>query len=164
MVGSSSLSAETVLPCLLDRLCDDDPENAQAFEGPESFTLARYRQSVMRDLGHLLNSTTHPNAESLEEFPEVFNSVLNFGPPDLTGKNIDAMSKAELENSIRETILKFEPRIFPESLVVSLLPEVKQGTPNVVEFEISALLWSNPMPERFLIKSQIDLDTGLCEF
>lgn len=157
-----AFSAEAVLPCLLDRLCDENPEQTAGREPQSSFTLGRYRQSVVRDLGWLLNSAAHPADDILADYPEAAASVINFGTPDLTGLTISSASNVDLENSLRVAIRRFEPRILPNSLEVNLLPPPKNAPPNQVNFEIRALLWGNPMPERFLLKTHIDLETGEC--
>jgi type VI secretion system protein ImpF len=36
------------------------------------------------------------------------------------------------------------------------------AAPNTVSFEISGDLWAAPLPERFFIKTDIDLETGKC--
>ncbi|MCS7009320.1 MAG: type VI secretion system baseplate subunit TssE [Chthoniobacterales bacterium] len=148
---------------MLDRLCDENPDKLSSSDNIEAFTQARYKQSVLRDLDFLLNSTSHISPLEVTEFSEVANSVLCYGPPDLTGRNIGSLIKSELEIALRETILKFEPRVIPTSLEVKLIPDVQPGKPNIVQFEIQGYLWSNPMPERFMVKTYVDLDTGQFE-
>jgi type VI secretion system protein ImpF len=33
---------------------------------------------------------------------------------------------------------------------------------NVIDFEIRGELWANPVPEQLFVKTNIDIETGLC--
>ncbi|CAB3774907.1 hypothetical protein LMG29542_08289 [Paraburkholderia humisilvae] len=49
--------------------------------------------------------------ESRIEYPEVDNSVLNFGIPDLTGAALSGIDAGVPQNRIRAVLLNFEPRL-----------------------------------------------------
>jgi type VI secretion system protein ImpF len=160
---SKTPQSEKVQPCLLDRLVDDNPETI--VETGRGISISRYRQAVLRDLEWLLNSKSRIPSEGLDRFPETEKSVLNFGMPDLAGRVVDRESIAQIEKNIVETLLRFEPRLIPDSLHVRRIENVSQKSaaqPNIVSFEISGELWASPMHEPFHLKTEIDLDTGKC--
>lgn len=163
-MANSPLSAEAFLPCLLDRLADDEPEARKESHYRQTLTIAHFRKSVLRDLRDLLNAPSHIEADGWGDFPEVLSSVLNFGTPDLCGKSAASLNPTDLEAQIADSILKFEPRILRRSLSVKMIPAVTKATPNIIGFEIRGLMWANPVPEQFFVQTQLDLETGRCDF
>jgi type VI secretion system protein ImpF len=69
-----------------------------------------------------------------------------------------------LEATIREAIVRFEPRILPGTLTVRALDASSVlDTHNVIEFEIRGHLWSQPVPLEILLRTQLDLEAGQVE-
>ena len=148
-------------PALLDRLCDDEPEKLQETLEHSVVSKGRLKRTVLRDLVWLLNTTCHNTDNQLELYPEVRRSVINYGIPVLSGKNFSGVDWRELEHSIHEAILVFEPRILPDTLKVkALVPTDAMGHHNVLQFELRGELWSMPFPIELLIRSELDLETG----
>jgi type VI secretion system protein ImpF len=151
---------EKLQPCLLDRLTDDDPQNTQESRSQRVISLSRYKQGVLRDLQWLLNTSAHLPGEGggrwrLENFPEADQSVINFGTRQLSG--LFAPDMHELERHLTEALELFEPRIIPRT--VSIHASMDR---NVIDIEIRGELWANPLPEQLYVKTNIDLETGLC--
>ena len=48
------------LPCLLDRLRDDDPKNTEESRNQRVISAQRYKEAVLRDLRWLFNASAHP--------------------------------------------------------------------------------------------------------
>lgn len=165
-----SAPPERLQPCLLDRLIDEHPEvrdDEGRTAGGRGVSMPRYREGVLRDLRWLLNTKSHTEAEIINDFRWVARSVYNFGMPDPAGRMDSDETTEKLENELREAILRYEPRILPDSLQVRALSEeemTKSENPNVVGFEINGDLWAAPLPEPFRVKTQIDLETGDCVF
>jgi len=155
-------SEEAILPCLLDRLCDQDPDSQRESSYRHSLTLGSFRQSVLRDLSWLLNTPCHSPGEPIFEFPEAKTSVLNYGKPDFTGKTASTVNPHQLEVDIARAIRLYEPRILPDSISVQAVPENNSSSPNRIAFEIRGLLWANPLPEEFHLQTTVDLETGQC--
>lgn len=152
---------EKLQPCLLDRLTDDDPQNTQESRSQRVISVGRYKKGVLRDLEWLLNASAHLPEEGggrwrLEDFPEAFRSVINFGTRQLSG--LFAPNMQELEQQLTEALELFEPRIIPQS--VSIHASMDR---NFIEIEIRGELWANPVPEQLFVKTNIDLETGLCQ-
>ena len=76
---------ERLQPSLLDRLTDTEPDVKVESRAQRVLSINRLKRSVLRDLAWLLNSGNLEMTEDLEPFPEVSNSVLNYGVLDLAG-------------------------------------------------------------------------------
>src|SRR5215469_1603694 len=143
---SKSPQIEKVQPCLLDRLVDERPEVRTETTG-RGISLSRYRKGVLRDIEWLLNAKSRLEHEGLADFPETQGSVLNFGMPDPAGKGTDRPTIAQIEKDIAAALLRFEPRIIADSLVVKLVETPTSETsasPNVLTFSITGELWASP--------------------
>jgi type VI secretion system protein ImpF len=153
---------QTRLPCLLDRLVDDAPDVREEAARRRTVTPDEYRAAVLRDLRWLLNSSSHLPDEDICQYPQVVTSVLNYGTRDLAGATTDNLDAFELERQFRGAIVAFEPRIMPDSLQVRMVHSERNEFGRVA-FEIKGHLWALPHPERIFFRTDIDLDTGVCE-
>jgi len=97
---------------------------------------------VRRDLQALLNTVNLNSTQDLSDFPEVENSILNFGLPDLSVHVVDTIRIERLADDIREALIRFEPRMEPRTLQVVRDENVESET-----FKV-----------RFLIKAEIRCD------
>ena len=147
-------------PSLLDRLTDDEPEKTQEPREQRVFTLARLRESVLRDLGWLLNTTNLAAAQDLSPYPPVAASVVNYGIPDLSGKTVSGTDAAALERALHQAITDFEPRIIRHTLKVRLDINEARMSHNAIAFLIEGDLWAQPMPLHLYLKTEIDLEMG----
>jgi type VI secretion system protein ImpF len=147
-------------PALLDRLLDDEPASRTEPATARVLTKQQLRQAVLRDLTWLLNAVSLGDLDS-ERLPHAAASVLNFGLPPLSGAQASTLDVATLEQNVRQAVLRFEPRILPESLRVRALETVSVlDTHNQIELEITGLLWSQPVPLEVMIRTELDLETG----
>jgi type VI secretion system protein ImpF len=151
---------ERLQPALLDRLTDHDPQKSEEPVKDRVLNMRQLRRSVLRDLGWLLNTINHQSARSLDDYPLVARSVLNYGLPELTSRVVASMTPKELEVLVRQAILDFEPRILPASVRVRATVSQDLMNRNAVGFEIEGDLWAHPMPLHLLIKTEIDIETG----
>ena len=152
---------DALQPALLDRLTDHDP--ARKVEGRDERVLSRsqLRASVLRDLSWLFNSTNLSSSVDLSAYPLAAQSTLNYGLSALAGNPVAGLEFAEVERILKEAILRFEPRILPHSLSVRGIPaKDPMGHHNVLSLEIMGELWSQPYPLEFLIKTDMDLESG----
>ncbi|TRX76787.1 type VI secretion system baseplate subunit TssE [Pseudomonas mangiferae] len=150
-----------LMPALLDRLTDHEP--LMRSETPQERMISRtaYRESVLRDLSWLLNTV---NAESASDFlgaDRARLSVVNFGVPGLSGRQLADDDWMDVEKAIRLAITTFEPRILPDTLQIRVLPtESAYATRNQLSMEIKGQLWCEPYPIELLLRSHIDLECG----
>ncbi len=151
---------ERLQPALLDHLTDDQPELKHDADDRRVLNKSQLRQAVLRDLSWLFNAT-QPLGSQADEAPEAAASVLNYGLPPLSGQLASKIDIPDLEQSIREAIMRFEPRILPHSLRVKAIDGgAMLDAHNIIEFEISGLLWAQPIPLELLLRTQLDLEAG----
>jgi type VI secretion system protein ImpF len=151
---------ERLQPALLDRLTDDAPDKTK--EAPDSRIInkSRLRAGVLRDLAWLFNATA-PSDVNWDLYPQARHSVLNYGLPALSGKTASTVDVLDLETTLRQAVLDFEPRILPASLQVeTILAESQLDSHNVISVRIHADLWAQPVPLEFLVQTDVDLETG----
>src|SRR5882672_10684288 len=113
---------DALQPALLDRLTDHDP--GRKVEGRDERVLSRaqLRASVLRDLSWLFNSTNLSSTVDLSAHPFAAQSTLNYGLTALAGNPVAGLEFAEVERILKEAILRFEPRILPQTLSVRGIP------------------------------------------
>jgi len=140
-------------PSIFDRLMDNQPHIRNEVDTGQDHKLSELRQSVRRDLEHLLN-TRYRIVEPGEEFPQVGNSILNYGLPDLATVNISNIEKRKDFTHQLEKILKiFEPR-FKEVKVAYV--ENKDQKDRTLRFRIDAMLYADPTPEVIVFDSILE--------
>lgn len=156
----NTTTRDRLQPSLLDRLTDDEPQRREEGEDRQVMSKAQLRQAVLRDLGWLFNALQPLNAQA-QAHRAVAESVLNFGLPALSGQLASRVDVSQLERAIRQAILRFEPRILPESLEVRALEaDSVMDTHNIIQFDIRGHLWSQPVPLEILLRTQLDLEAG----
>jgi len=151
---------ERLQPALLDRLTDDAPDKSRESRERRALNMRQLRASVLRDLAWLLNTDNLAASQSLEEFPLVASSVLNFGIPDLAGLTSSSVDVGELERSLQQAISDFEPRILADSLSVTVSVADEQMDHNAMTLEIDGELWAKPLPLHLFLKTEVDLESG----
>ncbi|HEY4013022.1 MAG TPA: type VI secretion system baseplate subunit TssE [Polyangiaceae bacterium] len=151
---------ERLQPSLLDRLTDDDPTNRQ--EPPERRVLSpnRLRESVRRDLTWLFNTTHMAALVDLTQHPDVERSTLNFGIPDLTGRTAQSLDQPGLVRALRRAIWDYEPRLLRNTVKVDVTVDPDGHGSNTMRFHIEAELWSQPLPLRLFLQTDVDLEDG----
>ena len=154
---------ERLQPSLLDRLTDDDPERVTESRDARVLSPARLRECVRRDLAWLFNATHLQTLQSLEDYPLVAHSVLNYGIPDLAGRTAASLATTELEQMIRQAILDFEPRLDRNSGRVRLILDAQKMSHNALTFEVEAELWAQPLPLHLFLRTAVDLEGGSVE-
>ncbi|MBI5255959.1 MAG: type VI secretion system baseplate subunit TssE [Burkholderiales bacterium] len=150
-------------PALLDRLTDDAPGQREEPVDRRIMSKTQLRQAVLRDLGWLFNAT-QPLGAHADIPPALAESVLNYGLPALSGQLVSKVDVSQLERTIRQAILRFEPRLLPETLkVVALEATHVLDTHNMIEFEIRGHMWAQPVPLEVLLRTKLDLEAGQVE-
>jgi type VI secretion system protein ImpF len=163
-------SQERLQPSLLDRLTDDNPGSSKEALEARVLNKKQLREAVLRDLSWLFNATSQeppPRSSDTErvriwaEAPEARNSVINFGIPALSGTTISLLDFPRLEIAIRESILRFEPRIDTKTLEVKIANDLSTGLrPTSLRLVIRGHMWNQPVPLELLLSADVDVDTG----
>ncbi|HND97244.1 MAG TPA: type VI secretion system baseplate subunit TssE [Plasticicumulans sp.] len=151
---------ERLQPALLDRLIDDAPERHKETREQRVLSLNQLRESVLRDLAWLFNAGNHESVQSLDAWPQVARSVLNYGLPALSGRTASSVDIPALERVLADTIRTFEPRILPHTPQVRAVVAREQMNHNAIGFEIQGELWAQPVPLHLWLKTEIDLESG----
>ncbi|WP_399679098.1 type VI secretion system baseplate subunit TssE [Xenophilus sp.] len=153
---------ERLQPSLLDRLVDHAPDQQRESDDKRTLTRQALRQAVLRDLNWLFNAT----APGLDErrHPQAARSVLNYGLPMLSGQFTSSIQRVSMEQALKNAIVQFEPRILPRTLEVELVMEGSAlDSHNRIGLTIRGMLWAQPVPLEFLMRSRIDLEEGRIE-
>ncbi|SNS92442.1 MULTISPECIES: type VI secretion system baseplate subunit TssE [unclassified Azospirillum] len=148
-----------LLPPLIDRLCDDDRRVSEESRDKRAVSEKKLRDSVLRDLGWLLNAPSLGGHLDAEAFPRVARSVLNFGIPSFIGGFVQGHDPGTLERLMWDVVATFEPRIQPDTLTVRLdTADLQDG--NTMIFRIEGELRLRPVPVRIAVRTEVDLDLG----
>ncbi|WP_089728260.1 type VI secretion system baseplate subunit TssE [Candidatus Thiosymbion oneisti] len=100
---------ERLQPSLLDRLMDDEPREDKESQEKRVLSPRQLRSSVIRDLQWLLTAVDLASVQDLSPYPQVVNSVLNYGLPDLAGKNVSGLEVGELEKRSKHLPSRIDP-------------------------------------------------------
>ena len=165
---SEPSARDRLQPSLLDRLTDLEPHARHEARERRVISARALRDSVQRDIGWLLNASGLAQGTDAAGLPHVATSVLNYGLPDLAGRNVAALTTGALERSIRDALWAFEPRLARESVRVTAISDAQDGPKgakhtrggHVIRFEIEADMWSQPYPERLFLRTELDLEAG----
>ncbi len=163
-------SQERLQPSLLDRLTDDQPSSAREALDARVLNKSQLRNAVLRDLAWLFNATREepqidsPDKERLEMWkaaPAACDSVANFGIPSLSGSTLTQLQFPILEDAIRRSIIRFEPRIDTKTLTVKVTNDLATGNrPTSLKLVIRGHMWNQPVPLELLLSADVDVDTG----
>lgn len=154
------MHSERLQPSLLDRLTDDKPDQHNESREQRVLSLRQLRQSVLRDLSWLLNTSALQSMVDLSELPFVAHSVLNYGSPPLSGVTLSSVDAQGIEKKVKQAITDFEPRILADSLKVELTKADENMSHKALSFKIEGDLWAQPLPVHLFIRSDLDLETG----
>jgi type VI secretion system protein ImpF len=155
------LVQDRLQPSLLDRLIDDAPGDRSEGDEKKVLTKQALRQAVLRDLVWLFNASGHAPKLDAKKYPNVAKSVLNYGLPDLSGQFASSIETSDLEQMIRAAIIQFEPRILPHTLEIQAVMEQSvMDSHNSLALIVRGMLWAQPVPIEFLMRSKIDLEEG----
>jgi type VI secretion system protein ImpF len=153
-------TGERLKPSLLDRLTDDEPDEPRDAQQRRYVSAKQLRESVVRDLGWLLNCVRLSTVQALDAYPYAEKSVLNFGLPDLSGRTSSSIDAPALERQLRQAVLDFEPRLIPSSVVVRVLTSPPESSHNNLQLVIEGTLLAHPVPLALWLRTEIDLENG----
>ncbi len=146
----------------LQSFCSIDARTVlnQSVESSERrlLSMRRLREYVCRDLANLLNAISLDTSDDLTRYPQVRESVLNYGMPSLAGSAVVAVDALKTAATIEEAIRRFEPRLRK----VQVSPEAPRDRADghALSFKIDAELWGQPAAQRLVLRTRIDTDSG----
>lgn len=155
------ISIDRLQPCLLDRLFDDEPRRRSESREEKVISVKQFREGVKRDIEWLLNSNSR-FYDLEDDKKEVRSSVLNYGIRDFTGLSSENLRLRTLEKVIRDSLTVYEPRLIADELKVTAInTRFESDKVNALSFEISGKIWAEPLPQDFVLRTDVALDTGM---
>ncbi|HBZ17294.1 type VI secretion system baseplate subunit TssE [Pantoea sp. NPDC088449] len=148
------------LPCLLERLLDDEPKRVDEPWDKFHFDQRMMKTLILQNISEILNNANiEPQLEPAKH-SEVARSVINYGVSPQVGSYTNTHNWTRLEYLIRDALIRFEPRLIPESIIVSLNGErrspIKQG---IISFNIHALVAWSPHPFDLSLGARYEVET-----
>ncbi len=146
---------ENIIPSILDRLIDNDPDLSQEAAQDRYMDIRQIKAQVVRDLENLLNTRRHI-FDPPEGFREVAESLFTYGVSDFTSQNPGNISvKKSIRQDIEKVIARFEPRLRNVSVVVEGDSRI-----NSLRFRINAMLVVEPESEPVSFDTFFDVNRG----
>lgn len=153
-------SQDPLLPSVLDRLIDDDPDVSTEPAWQRAQSIRQFELSVLRDVESLLNSR-QVKPDLAEAFYETSRSVLTYGLPDFTASGAGNREEFErLRGSVERAIERFEPRL--REVRVTVAPP-ENDTDRTLRMAIEALLWVHPDPQPVTFDTIVSPMSGQCK-
>lgn len=148
-------------PALFDRLTDLQPSKVKEARDGVQIDYEKLRAAILRDLAWLLNTVNLESIIDLDGLNEVKKSSINFGVSPLAGSRMSEIDHITLQSTIRQSIVNFEPRLIEETLSVKFVNEGNYlEHHNVLTLIIKGMMWCNPYPREFLLRTNLDLESG----
>ena len=89
---------DRLLPSLLDRLTDNEPRKNDESRDQRVATLQSLREAVLRDLEWLMNTVNLESVMNFDDFPELRDTVINYGMPGLAGNTMSNSDRIVIQN------------------------------------------------------------------
>lgn len=148
-------------PALFDRLTDKAPLKKKESVDAIQIDYEMLRAAILRDLAWLLNTVNLESIIDLDGLDEVKKSTINFGVAPLAGLRMSEIDPVDLKDVIRNSIVNYEPRLIKETLLVEFVDEGKHlEHHNILTLIIKGMMWCNPYPREFLLRTSLDLESG----
>lgn len=156
-----STFSEATTGSLLDRLSiRSTDEIAAATVSRGDLQATSPRESILRNLQWLLNTTRLESSRDLSNWPHIQQSVLNFGIPELSGQYLSSVDCTRLERQLQEIISRFEPRLVRESVKVQATVAGVQQPGRAVTLVISGECVASLGCDLVQLTAQVDLESG----
>lgn len=144
-------------PALSERLIYS--ESPECKNGDYRISAEKMRQLVITEIIELLNHTNAENEIDGDKYPNILSSSMNFGLPPRHFFS-DQEDGNRTEHDIRTAILRFEPRVIPETLIVRVSQSSRSRQQQVtIVVEVSAMIYWHPSPLDLYLKGHYDRDS-----
>jgi type VI secretion system protein ImpF len=151
---------QPLLPPVLDRLLDNNPEATREAPASRHQLLHELITAVRRDLENLLNTRVRCLAVS-DDCKELKQSLVNYGIPDISAASLNSPQDCNKFCQLLQSIIRqFEPRF--KTVTVTPLANA-DAQDRTFRFRIDALLIAEPAPEPIVFDSVLRPVTGAFE-
>jgi type VI secretion system protein ImpF len=148
-------------PALMDRI-DGSVDAALPAHMQRTTSAAMVRDIIRRDLALLFNTTNAGTFLEAQGYPELKDSLLNYGIDAIAGHYLEEHAWHAIEAMLRRAILLYEPRIVADSLVIRPVQD-EEGhlqVRNHLRFDVSAqVVWQKEVIDLYL-HSLLDMETA----
>jgi type VI secretion system protein ImpF len=153
-------SQAPLLPSVLDRLIDHQPDVSTEPAWQRAQNLREFELGVLRDVEALLNSRqTKPDLG--EGFQHASQSVLTYGLPDFTSAGGGSRDDFErIRQAVELAIARFEPRLRHVRVTVREPGNEKERR---LRMFIEAMLWIDPEPQPVTFDTIVHTQSGVCK-
>jgi type VI secretion system protein ImpF len=117
------------------------------------------RAHLETDLNALLNTIQLEAAVSLEDAPHVRRSIANYGFQDLSGLSLRDIKERQMIETIRQSLLTYEPRLTPHSIDVQVT-EIENNKRQRLAIKVSADLSGDPVDIPLDFDAEVDASAG----
>ena len=154
------MSSDPLLPSIVDRLLDDEPDVSTEPSWSWTQDLRGLRQSLARDLEALLNTRqTRPDLAREASGVEIAQSVLTYGLPDLSSAAAASPEACEsLRWAVEEAIRRFEPRLLE---VRVQLQQPENSFDRKLRLVVEAWLAMDPDPVPVVFDTEVEPSAGV---
>ncbi|MBP0484994.1 type VI secretion system baseplate subunit TssE [Sagittula sp. M10.9X] len=117
------------------------------------------RHHIEADLNALMNTIRLDAINPLHKAPHVAKSILNYGFRDLSSVTLRELNSDAIRESIRQSLIDYEPRLVPGSIEVSV-KRGEGGKDQRMELYVSADLMGDPVDIPMDFDAEVDLGAG----
>lgn len=150
-------SRRPLVPSVLDRLIDDNPESQREDPRQRYQIIRDMKESLQRDLEQLLN-TRWRCKQWPPDLSELRVSLVNYGIPDFTGIQFSSAERQEELRDVIESVLRnYEPRLSEIDVEIETDFDAQDRS---CRFRIDALLMVDPAPEPVSFDTTLEPVTG----
>lgn len=155
------VQSETTTGSLLDRLSNRSPNQiAEATVSRGDLQATNARESILRNLQWLLNTTHLASSVDLSRWSQVQRSVINFGIPELSGRYLSSVNVHQLERLLADAIIRFEPRLAKHTVEVQAVVDGEVMGQRSLTLIISAECIAPLASEPVRLAVQVDIESG----
>ncbi len=149
-----------LLPSVLDRLIDEDPDVSSEPAWRREQDLREFELTVLRDVESLLNSRqTRPDLS--EAFQQASQSILKYGLPDFTSAMAGSRDDYEqIRQAVELALEHFEPRLREVHVTVH---DPENTGDRKLQLHIEAVLWVEPEPQPITFDTIVHTQSGICK-
>jgi type VI secretion system protein ImpF len=125
----------------------------------EGVSETQLRAHLEADLNALLNTIQLGSTVDLEDTPHVSQSIVNYGFRDLSGISLAEINTSKMIDTIRQSLLDYEPRLVGESVEVTVTGS-EGDTRQRLSISVSAELMGDPVDIPLDFDAEVDLGAG----
>jgi type VI secretion system protein ImpF len=139
---------------------DGDREiTTRSKERREGTTEESLRRHLSNDLASLMNTISLDASVDLTDYPYIQKSIVNYGFGDLSTLSDKGFAAAEMARFIRETLIRHEPRLIPNTIEINVNKDLESVTQRL-SFDIAADMVASPVDVPLDFVAEVDMGAG----